>query len=139
MRRTEQERKRLAVPSALRNARRLLLLSDNPLIEETTVAALPAERYANAILAQELALSDLVLACGERMLERIRGDRRLERRRRSCRRCWLAAACRRRQNASRGAASISPTPPGGRSRSGCLTSSNGGERCSILAEATARN
>jgi hypothetical protein len=79
MRRSELERKRLAMAGALLNARRLLLLSDNPLLDEAPVGRLAAERYQNAIMGRELALSDLVLEAGRRVLERMQGDQRLER------------------------------------------------------------
>jgi hypothetical protein len=79
MRRTEQERKRLAIAGALLNARRLLILSENPLIDEPLVGQLAEERYADAIMSRELALSDLALASGQSVLQRIQGDQRMAR------------------------------------------------------------
>ena len=79
MRRTEQERKRLAIAGALLNARRLLILSENPLIDEPLVGQLAEERYADAIMSRELALSDLALASGHSVLQRIQGDQRMAR------------------------------------------------------------
>jgi hypothetical protein len=79
MRRTDGERRRLAIAHALRNAQRLLNLSDNPLVETAPVRRLAAERYGDAVMGEELALSDLVLDCARRVLQRLGDDRRLER------------------------------------------------------------
>ncbi len=79
MRRTERERKRLAMASALRNANRLLNLSDNPLVDEPGVRKLAAERYPGTVMADELALSDLVTESARSLLEALRPDRRLAR------------------------------------------------------------
>ncbi|MBI5289533.1 MAG: hypothetical protein HY873_11240 [Chloroflexi bacterium] len=79
MRRTDRERRRLAMAHALRNAQRLLNLSDNPLVDEPAVRRLAAERYGDAVMKEELALSDVVLACANTVLQRVGDDRRLER------------------------------------------------------------
>jgi hypothetical protein len=79
MRRTDRERRRLAVAHALRNAARLLNLSDNPLTDEPTVRRVAGERYSDAVMREELALSDVVLDCARRVLQRLGDDRRLER------------------------------------------------------------
>jgi hypothetical protein len=79
MRRSDRERKRLAVASALRNANRLLNLSDNALIEEGSVHALARERYPGLVMNEEMALSDEILASAKAVHECISRDARLNR------------------------------------------------------------
>ncbi len=79
MRRTDRERRRLAIASALRNAQRPLNLSDNVLIEEAAVRTRAAERYQASVMRDELALSDLVIESAKSVLAQLRHDARLTR------------------------------------------------------------
>jgi hypothetical protein len=72
---------RLAVAQALLNASRPLVLANNPLLEDTAVVQRARERYGDAVLAEELALGDLVREAGELVLARLGDDPRLGRER----------------------------------------------------------
>ncbi len=74
---SERRRRQLAIAKALRNAHRPLVLADNPLIGESAVRRLAAERYEGAIMGEERALSDLISECAARVLKRIGDDPRL--------------------------------------------------------------
>lgn len=81
MTRRDQERARLAVAQALLNAGRPLVLAGSPLIEEVAVLRLARQRYAGGVLAEELALGDLVREAGEAVIQRLGDDPRLARER----------------------------------------------------------
>jgi hypothetical protein len=81
MRGRDRERLRLAMAHALLNASRPLALADSPLLQETAVASIAREQYSGAVIAEELALGDLVREAGEQVLLRLGEDPRLARER----------------------------------------------------------
>jgi hypothetical protein len=81
MTRRDKERQRLAVAKALLNASRPLVLADNPLLDEPAVGRLARERYPDSVLAEELALGDLVREAAEIVRARMGKDPRLLRER----------------------------------------------------------
>jgi hypothetical protein len=66
---------------ALLNASRPLALADSPLLQEAAVASIAREHYSDAVIAEELALGDLVREAAEQVVLRLGEDPRLARER----------------------------------------------------------
>ena len=77
----DRERLRLAMAHALLNASRPLALADSPLLQEAAVASIAREHYSGAVIAEELALGDLVREAGKQVVLRLGQDPRLTRER----------------------------------------------------------
>jgi hypothetical protein len=81
MNKRDRERLRLAMAHALLNASRPLALADSPLLQEAAVASIAREHYSGAVIAEELALGDLVREAGKQVVLRLGQDPRLTRER----------------------------------------------------------
>lgn len=81
MNKRDRERLRLAMAHALLNASRPLALADSPLLQEAAVASIAREHYSGALIAEELALGDLVREAAKQVILRLGGDPRLARER----------------------------------------------------------
>jgi hypothetical protein len=81
MAKRDRERLRLAMAHALLNASRPLALADSPLLQEAAVASIAREHYSGAVIAEELALGDLVREAGKQVILRLGEDPRLARER----------------------------------------------------------
>jgi hypothetical protein len=81
MNKRDRERLRLAMAHALLNASRPLALADSPLLQEAAVASIAREHYSGAVIAEELALGDLVREAGKQVVLRLGEDPRLARER----------------------------------------------------------
>lgn len=81
MNKRDRERLRLAMAHALLNASRPLALADSPLLQEAAVTSIACEHYSGAIIAEELALGDLVREAGKQVVLRLAEDPRLARER----------------------------------------------------------
>jgi hypothetical protein len=81
MNKRDRERLRLAMAHALLNASRPLALADSPLLQEAAVASIALEHYSEAVIAEELALGDLVREAAQQVVLRLGEDPRLARER----------------------------------------------------------